>query len=141
MVQFQNVHVQEIVCCLPTLYYAAFDWINCGSSHWVQNLQPSGGKSLIHAVCLLNDRHKDTSRFINFFSYSTNSKYNVEKLPGSNTEHILASLNHWALYGFMLVMPASGIAMGYYGGMFFLKFAMVLFFSVMFFSVMSLQPS
>jgi cytochrome b561 len=23
---------------------------------------------------------------------------------------------HYALYGFMIVMPASGIAMGYYGG-------------------------
>eukprot|EP00339_Tiarina_fusa_P018841 CAMPEP_0117006668 /NCGR_PEP_ID=MMETSP0472-20121206/6814_1 /TAXON_ID=693140 ORGANISM="Tiarina fusus, Strain LIS" /NCGR_SAMPLE_ID=MMETSP0472 /ASSEMBLY_ACC=CAM_ASM_000603 /LENGTH=189 /DNA_ID=CAMNT_0004708199 /DNA_START=23 /DNA_END=592 /DNA_ORIENTATION=- len=42
--------------------------------------------------------------------------YNVEKVAGSKVEHFLASATHYGLYGFMLVMPASGIAMGYYGG-------------------------
>ena len=31
-------------------------------------------------------------------------------------EHSLSQIMHYALYGFMTVMPATGIAMGYYGG-------------------------
>jgi 1,2-dihydroxy-3-keto-5-methylthiopentene dioxygenase len=43
--------------------------------------------------------------------------YHVEKLMGSSsTEHGLAQVTHYMLYGFMIVMPASGVAMGYYGG-------------------------
>mmetsp|Transcript_16182 Transcript_16182/g.28256 ORF Transcript_16182/g.28256 Transcript_16182/m.28256 type:complete len:190 (-) Transcript_16182:332-901(-) len=43
--------------------------------------------------------------------------YSVETLPGSSkVEHFLANLSHAGLYGFMVIMPASGIAMGYYGG-------------------------
>ncbi|KAG7356809.1 cytochrome b561 protein [Nitzschia inconspicua] len=43
--------------------------------------------------------------------------YSIEALPGgSKAEHFLADLSHTALYGFMIIMPASGIAMGYYGG-------------------------
>lgn len=42
--------------------------------------------------------------------------YNVEELPGgSAAEHMLAKLSHFGLYAFMTVMPATGIAMGYYG--------------------------
>ena len=37
-------------------------------------------------------------------------------LPGSLVEHWVANLSHIAMYGFMLGMPATGIAMGYYGG-------------------------
>ncbi len=37
-------------------------------------------------------------------------------LPGSFAEHAVANASHTAFYGFMLFMPASGIAMGYYGG-------------------------
>jgi 1,2-dihydroxy-3-keto-5-methylthiopentene dioxygenase len=45
------------------------------------------------------------------------SSYSIESLPGSSKiEHMLANVSHAGLYGFMLIMPASGIAMGYYGG-------------------------
>jgi len=37
-------------------------------------------------------------------------------LPGSFMEHFAANLSHVSLYGFMLAMPATGMAMGYYGG-------------------------
>ena len=41
----------------------------------------------------------------------------IPKLPeGSGIEHALANVSHWSLYGLMLFMPVSGIAMGYYGG-------------------------
>jgi len=43
--------------------------------------------------------------------------YNVEPLQGGgNVEHLLANLSHFGLYAFMAIMPATGIAMGYYGG-------------------------
>ena len=45
-------------------------------------------------------------------------QYNVEDIAGAaGFEHILAKAGHYGLYGFMTVMPATGIAMGYYGGM------------------------
>jgi superoxide oxidase len=45
------------------------------------------------------------------------SSYNVSKLEGnSSTENVLAKAGHYALYVFMTFMPATGIAMGYYGG-------------------------
>ena len=37
-------------------------------------------------------------------------------IPGSTLEMLAARVTHAALYGFMLFMPISGIAMGYYGG-------------------------
>lgn len=37
-------------------------------------------------------------------------------LPGNALEHLAASLSHYAAYGAMLFLPASGVAMGYYGG-------------------------
>ena len=37
-------------------------------------------------------------------------------LAGHYLEHLAANLSHTAMYGFMLVMPATGLAMGYYGG-------------------------
>ena len=37
-------------------------------------------------------------------------------LEGPALEHFAANVSHTALYGFMLAMPATGIAMGYYGG-------------------------
>ena len=37
-------------------------------------------------------------------------------LEGPALEHFAANISHTALYGFMLAMPATGIAMGYYGG-------------------------
>lgn len=50
-------------------------------------------------------------RLINF------KKHLLPKLEGSGQiEHGMGNLSHFALYGFMTVMPASGIAMGYYGG-------------------------
>lgn len=38
------------------------------------------------------------------------------KLPGSIVEHLGAVANHAALYATMIFMPATGIAMGMYGG-------------------------
>ena len=44
-------------------------------------------------------------------------QYKIEELAGaSSIEHILAKISHGGLYAFMAIMPASGIAMGYYGG-------------------------
>jgi cytochrome b561 len=41
----------------------------------------------------------------------------LPSLPGSTgIEHMLANVSHYSLYAFMTIMPASGIAMGYYGG-------------------------
>lgn len=37
-------------------------------------------------------------------------------LPGSAVEHFAANLSHTAMHGFMLGMPATGLAMGWYGG-------------------------
>lgn len=39
-----------------------------------------------------------------------------QALPVSFLEHFAANASHLALYGFMIGMPASGLAMGYYGG-------------------------
>lgn len=48
---------------------------------------------------------------------SSGAAYNVRSLPGNAAwENVLGTLSHFALYGFMFVMPATGIAMGYYGG-------------------------
>jgi len=44
------------------------------------------------------------------------SAYNVVNVQGSSIEHALGNMTHYGLYGFMTIMPASGIAMGYYGG-------------------------
>ncbi len=42
---------------------------------------------------------------------------NIPKpLPGSKIEQLAGSLSHVALYGFMTLMPLSGIAMGYFSG-------------------------
>ena len=44
-------------------------------------------------------------------------QYKIQDLPGaSGIEHFLANVSHYSLYGFMTIMPASGIAMGYFGG-------------------------
>jgi cytochrome b561 len=43
--------------------------------------------------------------------------YNVVEIHGTSVfETVASKLTHYGLYGFMMVMPASGIAMGYYGG-------------------------
>ena len=39
-----------------------------------------------------------------------------KSLPVSMPEQAAASFSHLALYGFMVFMPATGFAMGYYGG-------------------------
>lgn len=45
------------------------------------------------------------------------SAYNVRDLQGNaGWENIAGNISHYALYAFMTVMPATGIAMGYYGG-------------------------
>lgn len=44
-------------------------------------------------------------------------QYKVEKLAGTGSvEYGLARLGHAGLYTFMTIMPATGVAMGYYGG-------------------------
>jgi cytochrome b561 len=49
--------------------------------------------------------------------FSSGSAYNVLPLVGNKTwETSAGRFGHIALYGFMTVMPATGIAMGYYGG-------------------------
>ena len=43
--------------------------------------------------------------------------YRVEEVQGSSAMETIASkVVHYGLYAFMIIMPASGIAMGYYGG-------------------------
>lgn len=45
------------------------------------------------------------------------AKYQVGHMPGTGPiEGKVADFSHMALYGFMTIMPASGIAMGYFGG-------------------------
>ena len=44
-------------------------------------------------------------------------QYSLSTIVGTGpVEHKLAQGSHTLLYGFMTIMPASGIAMGYYGG-------------------------
>ena len=45
------------------------------------------------------------------------AKYRVEHIAGTGPlEQKAADASHFLLYGFMTIMPASGIAMGYFGG-------------------------
>lgn len=45
------------------------------------------------------------------------AKYRVEHIAGTGPiEQKAADASHFLLYGFMTIMPATGIAMGYYGG-------------------------
>jgi cytochrome b561 len=45
------------------------------------------------------------------------SSYNVRNLEGNASwENVAGTLSHYALYAFMIIMPGTGIAMGYYGG-------------------------
>jgi cytochrome b561 len=45
------------------------------------------------------------------------SAYNVKNLQGNAPwENVAGDASHIALYGFMVIMPVTGIAMGYYGG-------------------------
>eukprot|EP00613_Pedinella_sp_CCMP2098_P048398 CAMPEP_0171841224 /NCGR_PEP_ID=MMETSP0992-20121227/14446_1 /TAXON_ID=483369 /ORGANISM="non described non described, Strain CCMP2098" /LENGTH=170 /DNA_ID=CAMNT_0012458187 /DNA_START=103 /DNA_END=615 /DNA_ORIENTATION=- len=44
------------------------------------------------------------------------SKKIPESLPGSTVEKWAGKLGHAAMYGFITVMPVSGVAMGYFGG-------------------------
>jgi len=37
-------------------------------------------------------------------------------LPGATWEHLASAAAHYALYAGMVIMPASGVAMGYFGG-------------------------
>mmetsp|Transcript_31157 Transcript_31157/g.41581 ORF Transcript_31157/g.41581 Transcript_31157/m.41581 type:complete len:189 (-) Transcript_31157:54-620(-) len=44
-------------------------------------------------------------------------KYDIGHVAGTGSvEGMAATLSHYSLYAFMTIMPASGIAMGYYGG-------------------------
>jgi cytochrome b561 len=73
---------------------------------------------LIHDCWLVGGPHL-TFSFLTSVRFRLVSfvQYKVEKLPGaSGIEHGLANLGHLGLYVFLTVMPATGIAMGYYGG-------------------------
>jgi cytochrome b561 len=51
------------------------------------------------------------------YRLTSGGAYQVRALSGNAAwENTVGALSHWALYGFMVVMPATGIAMGYYGG-------------------------
>jgi 1,2-dihydroxy-3-keto-5-methylthiopentene dioxygenase len=48
---------------------------------------------------------------------SGSSAYRVQNVVGNaQWENMAGKFTHYLLYGFMTIMPASGIAMGYYGG-------------------------
>jgi len=45
------------------------------------------------------------------------AKFNLQDLPGSGTvTPVLGKIGHLGLYGFMTIMPITGIAMGMFGG-------------------------
>lgn len=99
-------------------WLAAFPMIGCVASVLQAQQAPKEEKgALMH-------RHKSLgllSGMIVFprFAYRILNRgaYKVEHLAGNaGWENTLGSLSHYALYGFMVIMPASGIAMGYYGG-------------------------
>jgi cytochrome b561 len=53
----------------------------------------------------------------NFYWTHIFLQFRLESLRGSGSvETSLGNAAHYALYGFMGIMPISGIAMGYYGG-------------------------
>ena len=54
---------------------------------------------------------------VSSYLYVCFAQYNVEKIAGTAPwENVLAKAGHYGLYAFMTIMPATGIAMGYYGG-------------------------
>jgi len=47
----------------------------------------------------------------------SSASYNVRHLQGNAAwENSAGTVSHYALYAFMTIMPATGIAMGYFGG-------------------------
>lgn len=49
--------------------------------------------------------------------FSPFQKFRLAPITGTgHIEHAAGTAGHYALYAFMTIMPASGIAMGYYGG-------------------------
>eukprot|EP00540_Astrosyne_radiata_P015607 CAMPEP_0116844284 /NCGR_PEP_ID=MMETSP0418-20121206/12578_1 /TAXON_ID=1158023 /ORGANISM="Astrosyne radiata, Strain 13vi08-1A" /LENGTH=193 /DNA_ID=CAMNT_0004475171 /DNA_START=96 /DNA_END=677 /DNA_ORIENTATION=- len=44
------------------------------------------------------------------------NKFAIKEVEGTMVEHVAAKIVHYGLYGFMIIMPATGVAMGYYGG-------------------------
>jgi cytochrome b561 len=59
--------------------------------------------------------------------------YKVRNIPGvDGLEHQAASITHYALYGFMTIMPATGIAMGYFGGKYCVDKLVLLIFVLLF---------
>lgn len=50
-------------------------------------------------------------------AYRVLSRPSIVDLPGNSAmENTLGKLGHYGLYAFMTIMPATGVAMGYYGG-------------------------
>ncbi len=44
-------------------------------------------------------------------------QFKLQEIAGTNgLEQFAAKISHYGLYAFMTIMPASGIAMGYFGG-------------------------
>eukprot|EP00531_Pseudo-nitzschia_arenysensis_P013495 CAMPEP_0116128948 /NCGR_PEP_ID=MMETSP0329-20121206/7663_1 /TAXON_ID=697910 /ORGANISM="Pseudo-nitzschia arenysensis, Strain B593" /LENGTH=187 /DNA_ID=CAMNT_0003623183 /DNA_START=140 /DNA_END=703 /DNA_ORIENTATION=+ len=51
------------------------------------------------------------------YRVANRSSYKLQEIAGTNgLEHFAAKISHYSLYAFMAIMPASGIAMGYFGG-------------------------
>jgi cytochrome b561 len=51
------------------------------------------------------------------YRISNRMSYKLEELPGNSLlESVASKVVHYGLYAFMIVMPSTGIAMGYYGG-------------------------
>jgi cytochrome b561 len=51
------------------------------------------------------------------YRISNRMSYKVEELQGNSLlESIASKVVHYGLYAFMIIMPTTGIAMGYYGG-------------------------
>ncbi|KAL7504361.1 hypothetical protein ACHAXN_005308 [Cyclotella atomus] len=80
---------------------------------------PRLGYRLFNSAKVGDDRYDETYYDLN--PYVTNLLFHLQYQIGHPTgtgpiEGKLADASHFFLYGFMTIMPATGIAMGYYGG-------------------------
>ncbi len=86
-----------------------------------------GSKAVCSVACVIKEKSKaikcrnSNVYLVLMFHYMVLSlacyQFNVQKVEGaSGLENGLGKLTHYALYGFMTIMPVTGIAMGYFGG-------------------------
>jgi hypothetical protein len=98
---------------VSTQEFGSANWDGCCSPFGVPTFQFTGGRCALAALVL---KWSFSYGLASFFHCSF-FQYNVEKIVGTGgAGHAVSKATHYALYGFMTVMPASGIAMGYYGG-------------------------